>query len=239
MRLILCGGGNGEKTVIANSKLNEIIDHKRPLLYVPLAMDEVEHPYDGCHEWIKGELANVDIPRIEMVRTFEELASKDYNDYCAIFIGGGNTYKLLLGLKQNGAYDKIRDYILNDGIVYGASAGAVIFSKDIDVIASMDPNDVNLQDTKGFDALDGISVFPHYTNRKSKLTDEENDARMNMFTNSIIAFSQAVGEVVAIPEEDAIYVNGDSVEVIGSKPYYTFKDGLSEKFDIEKKTLKR
>lgn len=49
MRLILCGGGHGEKTVIANSKLNDIIDHTRPLLYVPLAMDEVEHPYDGCH----------------------------------------------------------------------------------------------------------------------------------------------------------------------------------------------
>ena len=60
---------------ISKSKLNEIIDHTRPILYIPLAMNEEEHSYDSCYEWIQGELANVDIPYIEMVRTFEKLAS--------------------------------------------------------------------------------------------------------------------------------------------------------------------
>ena len=91
MKLLLCGGGSGEQTIEANKKFDEIINHNKPLLYVPLAMDENKHPYDGCLEWITRELSNVNIPSIEMVRTFEELASKDYNNYCAIFIGGGNT----------------------------------------------------------------------------------------------------------------------------------------------------
>lgn len=38
MNLILCGGGSGEKNRLANIKLNEIIDHSKPVLYVPLAM---------------------------------------------------------------------------------------------------------------------------------------------------------------------------------------------------------
>lgn len=171
MQLILCGGGSGEQNILANQKLNEIIDHVRPLLYVPLAMDEYEHPYDSCYEWIQGELANVDIPSIEMVRTFEELASKKLQSYAAIFIGGGNTYKLLSGLKQSGAFDNIKNYINNGGIVIGGSAGAVIFGYDIDIIESMDPNNVELKDTKGFDVLQGVSIFPHYTNKKSKLTE--------------------------------------------------------------------
>lgn len=30
MRLLLCGGGCGEQTVLANQKLNEITDHTKP-----------------------------------------------------------------------------------------------------------------------------------------------------------------------------------------------------------------
>lgn len=233
MQLILCGGGSGEQNILANQKLNEIIDHVRPLLYVPLAMDEDEYPYDSCYEWIQGELSNVDIPSIEMVRTFEELASKKLQSYTAIFIGGGNTYKLLSGLKQSGAFDNIKNYINNDGIVIGGSAGAVIFGYDIDIIESMDPNNVELKDTKGFDVLQGVSIFPHYTNKKSKLTEQENEVRLNKFTTSIVKFLKSVGEVIAIPEEDAIYINDDKVEILGTRPYYTFKNEISQKYEIE------
>lgn len=49
MQLILCGGGDGERNTQANQRLNEIIDHTKPILYIPLAMDEIEHPYDECY----------------------------------------------------------------------------------------------------------------------------------------------------------------------------------------------
>ena len=233
MQLILCGGGSGNQNTLANQKLNEIIDHTRPILYIPLAMNEDEHSYDSCYEWIQGELANVDIPYIEMVRTFEELASKDLQHYAALYIGGGNTYKLLLGLKQSGAFNNIRNYINNNGIVIGGSAGAVIFGYDINIIASMDRNDINLTNTRGFDVLSGVSIFPHYTNKKSKLTEEENKERLNKFTNSIIKFSERTGKVIAIPEEDAIYVNNDSIELLGTRHYFIFENGLINKFDVE------
>lgn len=77
MRLILCGGGSGDQNLLANQKLDEIINHTKPLLYIPLAMDEEEHLYDSCFELIQEELKNVKVPYIEMVRTFEELTSKN------------------------------------------------------------------------------------------------------------------------------------------------------------------
>lgn len=232
MQLILCGGGDGEQNTQANQRLNEIIDHTKPILYIPLAMDEIEHPYDECYEWIKEELGNVDVPSIKMVRTFEELASENLEEYTALFIGGGNTYKLLLGLKQTMAFNNIKNYLNNNGIIIGGSAGAVIFGYDINIIASMDPNDVDLTDSKGFDMLSGISIFPHYTNNKSKLSEHENKERLNYFTNSIINFSKTVGEVFAIPEEDAIYVNDSNIEFLGTRPYYIFKNGIMEKYEI-------
>lgn len=232
MNLILCGGGSGEQNILANKKLNEIVDHKKPILYIPLAMEESEHPYDSCYEWIMGELSQVDVIRIDMVRNFDELSNKNLTDYTALFIGGGNTYKLLKGLKESGSFDKIRSYLKNDGIIIGGSAGAVIFGKDIDIISSMDSNDVKLIDTRGFDVLSGISIFPHYTNTKKRLSDEENKERMNKFTQAIVNFSLNNGDVYAIPEEDAIYFDGISVEVLGTRNYYYFSNGMIEEYEI-------
>lgn len=219
MKLLLCGGGCGEQTIEANKKFNEIVDHNKPLLYVPLAMDEDKHPYDGCLEWITGELSSVDIPGIEMVRTFDELASKNYYDYCAIFIGGGNTYKLLKGIKDSGSFEKIKDYITNDGIVYGGSAGAIIFGYDINSCLAMDPNDVNLEDTKGFNALDGKSIFAHYTNEK---TNEVHDK----YKQYLSSYSSNKEEVVALPEEDTIFIDDDKITIIGNRPYFIFDNGV-------------
>ena len=226
MQLLLCGGGSGEQDFYAIKKLNEIIDHSKPILYIPLALDEEDFPYNGCYEWIQGELKDVSVPRIDMARSFEELAMKNYNDYSALFIGGGNTYKLLKGIKENGIFLKMKEYLENDGIVIGSSAGAVIFGKDIDIISSMDSNDVTLEDTTGFDVMNGISIFPHYTNKRLKLTEDENMLRHNMFTNAIIKYSINNGDVIAIPEEDAIYVNDNMIDILGTRPFYYFSNGV-------------
>lgn len=236
MKLILCGGGSGEQNYYANKKLNEIIDHNKPLLYVPLAMDESDHPYDSCYEWINEELAQVQLSGIDMVRSFEELVQKDYDNYCALFIGGGNTYKLLKEIKDSGAFEKIKEFINNGGIVIGGSAGAVIFGCDIDIISTMDPNDVALIDTKGFNVMNGVSIFPHYTNTKSKLSEEENLARLNNFTNAIKHFSMTNGDVIAIPEEDAIFINNGELEILGNRPFFFFKNGESQELNFEENT---
>ena len=46
MRIFLCGGGCGEQTIDANKKLNSIIDHSKPILYIPLAMKSER--YSSC-----------------------------------------------------------------------------------------------------------------------------------------------------------------------------------------------
>lgn len=163
-----------------------------------------------------------------MTRSFEDFANYNFNNYSSIFIGGGNTYKLLKGIKDCGIYEKIKEYLNNDGIICGGSAGAVIFGKDIDIISTMDKNEVELKDTKGFNYLNNISIFPHYTNTKSRLTEEENKIRTEKFTNAIISFSKEIGDVIAIPEEDTIYIHDESYDVIGTKSYYIFKNGKYE-----------
>ena len=146
MKVFLNGGGDGVKTIDALKKFNEVIDHSKPILYIPLAMESDK--YDDCYSWIQGELKDVSVPYIDMVRSSDELVLKDFNNYCALFIGGGNTFKLLYELKKSGAFKMISDYLNSDGIVFGGSAGAIIFGYSLWSCMLDDFNDDFLSDFK-------------------------------------------------------------------------------------------
>lgn len=226
MKLLLCGGGSGHKTIEANKVFDKIINPSKPLLYIPLAMNEKNHPYDSCLEWIKQEMSNTRISTIEMVRTFEELAEKDYSKYCAIFIGGGNTYKLLDGLKKSGAFEKIKKYLSEeDGIAYGGSAGAIIFGKDLDSCNTDDENEVGLIDNTGFDMINGYSLLCHYTNRDEEKTKISKEYLLELSKKK---------PIYALPEEDTIYINDDNIIIVGTRPYYEFREGKMYMHKIEK-----
>ncbi len=159
----------------------------------------------------------MDIPAIDMVRCIGELAEKDFTDYSFLFIGGGNTFKLLRDIKVSGAFEKIRKYLEQGGVAFGGSAGAIIFGRDLEACVLDDSNDVNLADIDGYDVLDGISVLCHFGNR----TVEKDEASRRFLLDLSMR-----RKAVALPEEVTLFVNDDKVEVIGDKPFYLFENGL-------------
>lgn len=222
MKAFLCGGGCGTQTLQANKRLNEIIDHSKPCLYIPLAM--ISERYDSCYEWIQGELKHIDIPYIEMIRSAEELATKNLFDYSFLFIGGGNTFKLLKELKTSSAYQNIANYLEHDGIIFGGSAGAIIFGEDIEPAIFEDSNDVNLQDTSSFNLLHDISVFCHYTNSTPDKNKQSKQFLLELSKQR---------KIIALPEEVTLFLNDNILELIGNRPYYFFENGIMyEKYNI-------
>ena len=221
MKLILNGGGDGKQVESARKLLNSLIDHNKKILYIPLAW--VDSNYDSCLEFMTGELSDVDCTGIEMVKSGDEIVNKNLTDYACIYIGGGNTYKLLSELKISGAFGKIRDYLINkDGIVYGGSAGAIIFGKDLDSCNTDDDNEVGLVDNSGFDMINGYSLLCHYTSR--------NEERSELSRKYLLELSKTK-PVYAIPEEDTIFVNDGKIEFLGLRPYYEFINGKERRMD--------
>ncbi|MBQ4522502.1 MAG: Type 1 glutamine amidotransferase-like domain-containing protein [Lachnospiraceae bacterium] len=215
MKVFLCGGGSGIQTTEAYKRLNEVINHSKPCLYVPLAMEQ--EMYDSCYDWIKEELKNINIPSIEMVRRGDELANKNMMEYSMLFIGGGNTFKLLNDLKVSGAFTNIKKYMDNGGVIFGSSAGAIIFGEDLESCRLDDANEVNLNDISGFDVLNGVSVLCHYMNNTAEKDEQSKGYLLELSKHR---------KVVALPEEVTLFINDNKMEVIGDNPYYYFENGL-------------
>lgn len=228
MKLILNGGGDGKSVQSARKLLNSLINHDKKILYIPFAWPDPT--YDGCLEFMTNELSDVDKRGIDMVKSTDELMNKNFNDYACIYIGGGNTYKLLNDLKVSGAFDKIKNYLINDnGIVYGGSAGAIIFGKDLDSCNTDDENIVGLIDNTGFNMINGYSLLCHFTSREPEKTE---------LSRIYLTELSKTKPVYAIPEEDTIYINEDKIEFLGDRPYYEFINGTENKKEMERvKTL--
>lgn len=227
MKLILNGGGQGNSVADARKLLNDLIDHNKKILYIPFAWPDPT--YSGCLEFMTGELSDVDKQGIDMVKSTDELMNKNLSEYACIYIGGGNTYKLLNDLKVSGAFEKIKNYLLlEEGIIYGGSAGAIIFGKDLDSCNTDDLNEVGLIDNAGFDMINGYSLLCHYTNRELERTE--------LSRKYLIELSKQK-PIYAIPEEDTIYVDDKNIKIIGTRPYYEFVNGVEILKEIETNKL--
>ncbi len=94
----------------------------RLLLYLPVAMNGAEPSYDACLAWITSVFAPLGVADIVM---WTDLAGKTVDDvrpFGAVYIGGGNTFRLLHILRVTGADRALATYIADGGIVYGGSA---------------------------------------------------------------------------------------------------------------------
>lgn len=228
MKLVLNGGGEGNQVSDARRLLSSLIDHNKKILYIPLAWPD--STYSGCLEFMTDELSDIDKKGIEMIKSADELMIKNLTDYSCIYIGGGNTYKLLNDLKKSGAFNKIKKYLLEeDGIIYGGSAGAIIFGKDLDSCNTDDDNEVGLIDNTGFNMINGYSLLCHYTSR--------NEERTELSKKYLLELSK-IKPIYAIPEEDTIYVNNGEINFIGSRLYYEFINGEIFERNIYQKNIK-
>lgn len=211
MKLFLCGGGSNKQIMFALKKFKSVLKKDKPILYIPLAMKKEN--YTSCKEWFSKEIKYIGINSFEMVTSSKELLEKDLNSYCALFIGGGNTYKLLNELSENGNIEKIQNYLNNNGIIFGGSAGAIIFGKNINTCLIDDGNDVNLKKCDGFNYLNDFSILCHL-----------NKSNLKKNYNYLKEYSKK-NKVLYLPEEDVIFINNNKIKFIGTNKYAKFING--------------
>jgi dipeptidase E len=205
MNLIFYGGDSEENALIDQVML-QLTGKENPVItYIPSCSylsdidfrDFVEQfDHFGVNQFINFP---IDKPFSPILK--EQVLKSD-----VIHLSGGNTYYFLYHLRKTGFLDDLKNYVKNDGILTGLSAGAIIMTPNINTAGfpefDCDENDEDLKSFKSMGLVD-FEFFPHY--RNSKRYDEE-----------LISYSKSnKNPLYACPDGSGIVVKNDSVEFFG------------------------
>ncbi len=200
-KIFLSGGGHERHTF----ELDEVfLEGVNSILYIPIAW--ANEDFGSCLRWLTNAISqHRDNVKIEMLTDL----NKDVNlgDYDAVYIGGGNTFKLLKKIRESRFDRKLLDYHAAGGTIYGGSAGAMIWGRDISIgliCSDVDVNEVGLTDTRGFDVLKGMDVQCHYRSDELEVNWRY--------------VAQNGRNVVALPNESGLLLENGKITVLGTKP---------------------
>lgn len=134
--------------------IKEFLKGISEILFVPYSADKKNWDNYTIKVRDRFKLFGIDVKGIHEV-------DNSIDNFQALFVGGGNTFRLLTHFQQFDLLSKINDAVLNKGMRYiGSSAGSNVACKTI-----CTTNDMPIiYPPKGFDAINLIplQVNPHY-----------------------------------------------------------------------------
>ena len=145
----------------------------------------------------------------------ENKSIDEIKKFDAVYIGGGNTFKLMKEFKDS-TFDKLLiDFYHFGGHIYGGSAGAIILGENIITASKDDINEVGLKDLRGLNLCNEYSILCHYTPK-----DDE-------FINNLIKNHKI--KIIALQENSGIIVKNREISPVGYGEIYIFENNIKRK----------
>lgn len=94
MKLLLIGATYPEDVEHSDKLFRNQIDYNKAMLYIPVAGETHSFSYSRSFDWFKKRFG---INKMEMCTELN--SAENLNQYTALYIGGGNTFKLLKEIK--------------------------------------------------------------------------------------------------------------------------------------------
>lgn len=212
MRLLLAGGGTSDDEAPVNRRFASWMG-QGPLLYLPIALADDDPLLESCEVWIRSILAPHGISAIETWYA-NDLVTRpspaDLQRFGGIYIGGGNTYRLMSRLRRTGLATDLVEYAHRGGLILGGSAGAIILGRDIATAHLVGDDDFFASEgTHGLALLVSHDVVPHYR------TDLAAAVRNHV--------ARRGHSVLALSERSGVAVDGDRLAPVGWEPYVEFQ----------------
>ncbi len=189
-------------------------EQTQTVLFVPYAA--VTFSYDEYENKVRNRLKEVGY-EVQGIHHLEDPV-KSVKEAQAIVVGGGNTWKLVRMLRENGLLSVIREKVQSGTPYVGWSAGANVACPKLSTT-----NDMPITDPKGFDtiALVPFQINPHYLDdNPANHAGETRETRIVEF----IAENHNLF-VVGLREGTMLRVESNSMKLIGSKTARIFKHG--------------
>ncbi|GAB6025403.1 hypothetical protein CHUAL_011148 [Chamberlinius hualienensis] len=176
------------------------------LVFIPYALKD----HDNYADQISNGLKPLGI-HVESLHKADNVVDAIKNAQ-AIFIGGGNTFRLLKTLYDLNIVELIRKRVLEDGIPYiGSSAGT-----NVATISICTTNDMPIVYPPTFWAIQLVpfNINPHYidTDPNSKHMGETREDRINQYHEI-----EGVPHVLGLREGSWLEVENDKITLFGEK----------------------
>lgn len=218
----ISGGGNEIQSEKNDTEFAKYIDGKK-LMYIPIALNRDSLGFEMCYDWITKLFLRfkytIDVPQIHMY--MDPVAIHEHIfEYDALYIGGGNTFKLLNFLYKNNLFEKVKEFYERGRPIYGGSAGAIILGNDIRTVE--EENDAQYSYSRGFDVLQGSSFICHY--------EEKLDSKIMAY---VLKYKQGV---IALPEESGLQIVDGEVKKIFGEAFIFTENGKNRLF-LKKKVI--
>jgi dipeptidase E len=159
--VFVAGGGGAQDSLLLDTAFASAVG-SGALWYWPVAMDPAGNRYAACLEWLTGVFTPLGLTEVEMWDGAGGEPARRLPEFRGVYIGGGNTYRLLAILRRNGLLPALRRFVADGGAVYGGSAGAAVLGADITTVAHIDVDLSGTTDTRGLDLVAGHGVFCHH-----------------------------------------------------------------------------
>lgn len=208
--LLLAGGGDADDSWHIDERLVEQVGNDATMGYIPVAMPSEK--YSDCEEWITSVFERHGLTDIEMWTSLTEVDAETIADVNAIYIGGGNTFRLLNKLRTSGFDHLLRGFVSEGGVLYGGSAGAIVCGETIET--TPDENRVEITDTTGLGLLPNVEIWCHY----------ERDGAVRQYATT------SGRTVLALPERSGVAVTANRYTVVGHDPIDVFQNGEVTKY---------
>lgn len=132
--LFLGGGGDPEVSEKFDKEFFELLNAKSRILYIPLAWNHPKIKLPDCYEWFCGLVGRyLPIPK-ENILMYDGNTDYDLSSFDAIYIGGGNTYKLRDSIEKYAFIEPLKNFLASGKPIYGGSAGAIVFGEKITTV---------------------------------------------------------------------------------------------------------
>lgn len=214
-KIFLSGGGDIETSYSFDSVFFDSLPQNATILYIPVAMATTMTKKEACFDWFSKLISSHSNGQknVDFVMRNDGDTLPNLHNYNAVYVGGGNTYRLLMILEKTGMLDVLEKYIENGGIYYGGSAGAVIIGKSLRTVE--EENLENYSKHDGMDLINNLSIFPHFSDTKEQKNIIKNIC--SKYAMKIAALPESSGLVVSeqgITAHNNIYVYEKEREVI-------------------------
>ncbi len=197
------GGSNEEELPVTAGFLKDIINPN--ILYIPLALSPDNQLLKKSENWIKDKLKSADPDKDLNITTIKDIKTIPNRKWGGVFVGGGNTFRLMNLLKESGLDKKIINTLATGAPLFGGSAGALICGEWLHL--ANDPP-VGPTDYKGLNIIKDISCCCHYTN------DREQQVKNFVEEHNT--------KVICLTETAGALIKEGKIHSCGKTPLYTY-----------------